>query len=112
MTTPRVEEALAELPDVGGSLSGATFAPTVSGKSRGSLRSFMINRALDQARTKLKDGGYLAEGKNEELWRRLDELLARHRVKYTRVAGHSGHEENDRVDRLAVEAYQKFLRRP
>ena len=64
-----VEEALAELPDVGGSLSGATFAPSVSGKSRGSLRSFMINRALDQARHKLKEGGYLAEGKDEELWR-------------------------------------------
>jgi ribonuclease HI len=58
-----------------------------------------------------KEGAKLVPIKNEELWRRLDELLARHRVKYTRVAGHSGHEENDRVDRLAVEAYQKFLRR-
>jgi ribonuclease HI len=59
-----------------------------------------------------KEGPRLVPIKTEELWRRLDELLARHRVKYTRVAGHSGHEENDRVDQLAVEAYQKFLRRP
>ena len=47
--------------------------------------------------------------KNEELWRQLDELIARHTVKYTRVAGHSGHPENDRVDELAVAAYQKYL---
>jgi ribonuclease HI len=46
---------------------------------------------------------------NEPLWRQLDALLARHRVKYTRVAGHSGHVENDRVDELAVAAYQKYL---
>jgi ribonuclease HI len=36
--------------------------------------------------------------------------LARHDVTYTRVAGHSGHPENDRVDELAVAAYQKYLR--
>jgi ribonuclease HI len=46
---------------------------------------------------------------NEPLWRSLDALLSTHRVKYTRVAGHSGHEENDRVDQMAVAAYQEFL---
>ena len=46
---------------------------------------------------------------NEELWRELDALLAKHAVKYTRVAGHSGHTENDRVDELAVAAYQQYL---
>jgi ribonuclease HI len=46
---------------------------------------------------------------NEALWRKLDALLAKHMVKYTRVAGHSGHPENDRVDELAVAAYQQFL---
>lgn len=49
--------------------------------------------------------------KNEELWRRLDELLQIHRVKFTHVAGHSGHPENERCDELAVAAYQKYLRR-
>ena len=47
--------------------------------------------------------------KNEELWRQLDEQLQRHKIKYTRVAGHSGHPENDRCDELAVAAYQRFL---
>jgi len=46
---------------------------------------------------------------NEALWKKLDMLLAQHQLKYTRVAGHSGHEENDRVDQLAVAAYQKYL---
>ena len=56
-----------------------------------------------------KEGTRLVPVKNEELWRRLDELVARHTVKYTRVAGHSGHPENDRVDELAVAAYRKYL---
>ncbi|WP_146574438.1 ribonuclease HI [Botrimarina hoheduenensis] len=56
-----------------------------------------------------KEKGRWAEVKNEDLWRQLDELAAKHRVKYTRVAGHSGHTENDRVDGLAVAAYQKYL---
>lgn len=51
-----------------------------------------------------------AEVKNVDLWQKLDKLLATHTVKYTRVAGHSGHPENDRVDELAVAAYQKYLK--
>jgi ribonuclease HI len=47
--------------------------------------------------------------KNEDLWRKLDELAARHQIRYTRVAGHSGHPENDRCDQLAVAAYQQYL---
>lgn len=56
-----------------------------------------------------KEGKKMVPVKNEELWRRLDELLQVHNVHYTRVAGHSGHPENDRVDELAVAAYQKYL---
>jgi ribonuclease HI len=56
-----------------------------------------------------KEGTRLVPVKNEDLWRKLDAELARHDVTYTRVAGHSGHVENDRVDQLAVAAYQKFL---
>lgn len=56
-----------------------------------------------------KAKGKLVPVKNVDLWRRLDELLAVHQVQYTRVAGHSGHAENDRVDELAVAAYQKYL---
>ncbi len=42
--------------------------------------------------------------KNEELWRRLDELLVKHDVRFTVVRGHSGHPENERCDELAVQA--------
>jgi len=56
-----------------------------------------------------KDGKKLVPIANEELWRELDELLAKHDVRYTRVVGHSGHPENDRVDELAVAAYQRYL---
>lgn len=42
--------------------------------------------------------------KNEPLWRELDELLGRHRVRFTVVQGHSGHPENERCDKLAVQA--------
>ncbi len=58
---------------------------------------------------KRSERGKLKPVKNEDLWRALDELNARHRVKYTRVVGHSGHPENDRCDELAVAAYQRFL---
>ena len=58
-----------------------------------------------------REGKSLKEVKNEDLWRKLDELIAQHSVRYTRVAGHSGHPENDRCDELAVAAYQQYLRR-
>ena len=53
---------------------------------------------------KRQEGGKFKPVKNVELWQQLDELLDRHEVKYTRVAGHSGHPENERCDELAVEA--------
>jgi len=56
-----------------------------------------------------RDGAKWVAVKNEDLWRRLDVLVAKHELTYTRVAGHSGHPENDRCDQLAVEAYQRYL---
>jgi ribonuclease HI len=56
-----------------------------------------------------KEGKELKPVKNADLWQRLDQQLTRHRVKYHRVAGHSGHPENDRCDELAVAAYQKYV---
>jgi ribonuclease HI len=47
--------------------------------------------------------------KNEDLWRRLDALATKHRVRFVHVRGHQGHVENERCDALAVAAYQKFL---
>jgi ribonuclease HI len=41
------------------------------------------------------------EVKNEDLWRRLDEAAARHDIDWRWVKGHSGHDLNERADRLA-----------
>ncbi|MGL4494995.1 MAG: ribonuclease HI [Beijerinckiaceae bacterium] len=39
--------------------------------------------------------------KNDELWKRLDEALNRHEVRWHWVKGHAGHEHNERADALA-----------
>jgi ribonuclease HI len=39
--------------------------------------------------------------KNEDLWRELDRLVARHRVRWHWVRGHAGHAGNERADALA-----------
>ena len=41
---------------------------------------------------------------NADLWRELIDAAARHDVTWTWVRGHSGHPENERVDRLASDA--------
>jgi ribonuclease HI len=39
--------------------------------------------------------------KNEDLWKRLDELAAEHEIEWLWVRGHSGHAGNERADELA-----------
>jgi ribonuclease HI len=39
--------------------------------------------------------------KNVDLWQRLDAALARHKVNWHWVRGHSGHDLNERADELA-----------
>jgi len=39
--------------------------------------------------------------KNEDLWRELDDMVAKHQVTWHWVKGHAGHEENERADELA-----------
>ncbi|MBB3033438.1 ribonuclease HI [Alteriqipengyuania lutimaris] len=46
--------------------------------------------------------------KNEDLWRRLADLNAHHRITWHWVKGHSGHAENERVDRLASDAAESL----
>ncbi len=47
---------------------------------------------------------------NSDLWERLLELLAQHSVKFEWVKGHAGHPENERCDRLAVGAIERYRR--
>ena len=46
---------------------------------------------------------------SSNLWKQLDELVSLHTLSYEWVAGHAGHEENERCDELAVAAYQQYL---
>ena len=39
--------------------------------------------------------------KNSDLWKQLDDLSARHSIRWNWVKGHSGHRENDIADELA-----------
>ncbi len=39
--------------------------------------------------------------KNEDLWRRLDELAQQHEIEWLWVKGHAGHDGNERADELA-----------
>ncbi len=45
--------------------------------------------------------------KNKDLWEQIDSLIQRHNVEFIWVKGHSGHEYNEFVDKLAVDAIPK-----
>lgn len=47
--------------------------------------------------------------KNVDLWQRLDLAIIEHDVEWHWVKGHSGHDENERVDQLANEAIDDML---
>ena len=55
-----------------------------------------------------KEKGKLVPVKNEDLLRELDRLAAQHTIRFSHVAGHSGHTENEACYRMAVEAYKQF----
>ena len=39
--------------------------------------------------------------KNADLWKKLDQAIGEHEIEWVWVRGHSGHEGNERADRLA-----------
>ena len=41
--------------------------------------------------------------KNDDLWRRLDGLAAKHRIRWKWLKGHAGHAVNERCDQLAAD---------
>ena len=49
--------------------------------------------------------------KNAELWRELDELAAKHRIRWHWVKGHNGDPGNDRADALANRGCESGLER-
>ncbi|WNJ89342.1 ribonuclease HI [Bosea sp. 685] len=46
--------------------------------------------------------------KNEELWKRLDAALGRHKIEWKWVKGHAGNEMNERADALARSGMAPF----
>lgn len=46
--------------------------------------------------------------KNEDLWRRLDELAAAHDIEWIWMRGHAGHDGNERADALANRGCSEF----
>lgn len=48
--------------------------------------------------------------KNRDLWLRLERACQPHRIEWQWVRGHSGHQQNERADRLANKAIDDFLR--
>ena len=47
---------------------------------------------------------------NADLWERLLKLTSQHKMEYHWIRGHAGHPENERADRLAVEAAQRQVK--
>ena len=47
--------------------------------------------------------------KNEDLWRRLDDVSQQHEINWLWVKGHSGHRENELVDALANKGVDELL---
>lgn len=46
--------------------------------------------------------------KNVDLWKQLDQYIDRHSIKWHWVKAHSGEEYNEKVDKLAVKARNKY----
>jgi ribonuclease HI len=49
--------------------------------------------------------------KNAELWQKLLEAAAPHKIEWHWVKGHAGHPENERADKLACDAASQFSNR-
>ena len=74
--------------------------------------SVYVGKGISEWMPKWKKKAWKRDGKpikNVELWQTLDTLTLHHKIAYHRVAGHSGHPENERCDELAVLAYQQYL---
>jgi len=71
-----------------------------------SVRDSRVAAKWKQNGWRRREGQRWLPVKNDELWRRLDELAQRHKIKYTRVAA-TAPSENERCDELAVAACQR-----
>ena len=68
--------------------------------------SYVVKALNEGWLEKWKRSGFKGK-KNVDLWLRFDAVYSRHRVAFNWLKGHAGHPQNERCDRLAVEAYQQ-----
>lgn len=88
-------------------IRGLTALKSASQVDLHSDSQYVLN-GLNEWMAGWKKNGWRTSGKkavkNQDLWQRLDELAQAHVVRFHWVRGHAGHPENERCDRLAVEA--------
>jgi len=69
------------------------------------LDSQYVKNGLEVWMRNWKANGWKTAGrkpvKNEDLWRQLDDLMARHDVRFVWVKGHAGNPGNEKADELA-----------
>jgi ribonuclease HI len=66
--------------------------------------SVYLQKGVSEWMAGWKAKGWPAKIKNQDLWKRIDSLLAQHEVKFHWIKGHAGHPENERADKLATSA--------
>lgn len=72
---------------------------------------YVMKGATEWMANWLRRGWRTAAGdavKNQDLWQRLELALRPHQVNWTWVKGHSGHADNERVDRLARAQAERY----
>lgn len=69
---------------------------------------YLVNAIEKGWARKWKTNGWMRNSKekalNADLWDRLLNVIAKHKVRFQWIRGHAGHAENERCDRLAVQA--------
>ena len=75
-----------------------------------------VQQGIEQWLAKWRANGWRTADKqpvkNQELWERLAEACARHRIRWAWVRGHSGHPENEPLGRAAREQAERFRGTP
>lgn len=65
--------------------------------------SYVVN-AVNEGWLMKWERNEFAKAKNPDLWKRFLNVYRKHRVTFHWIKGHAGHPENERCDRLAVDA--------
>ncbi len=84
---------------------GALEALTRSCSVRITTDSQYVKQGMEQWLARWQANGWRTSDKkpvkNQDLWQRLAQAVARHQVQWFWTRGHSGHADNERVDRAA-----------